>query len=196
MKRLKMLGLAAITALVPFALVGVTTASATTLFTDSAKTIKYPKGTTIHATLASETSTPLTSGSTTITTCTGSTIHGTAGNETGGRVSIAIGSFTWEGCSQTTHTLANGSFEIEYTSGANGKVFGKGSQWTQGIFGTSCAYGTGEGTELGTISGGVSPHITITANIARTAGGFLCPATATWHATYVVTSPHELHIGA
>jgi hypothetical protein len=67
---------------------------------------------------------------------------------------------------------------------------------TLGIFGTSCTYGTGEGTELGTITGGTSPHLTITATIPRIAGGFLCPSTGVWHATFVVTSPHELHIGA
>jgi hypothetical protein len=196
MKYLKRLGFAAIAALNLLVLVGAGTASATTLFTDEAKTVKYPKGTTMHMSLGRERSTSLTSGSTTITTCTGSTVHATTNSETGNRISLPIGSYTWQGCSQTTHTIANGLLEIEFTSGTSGRVFGKGTQTTQAIFGTSCTYGTGEETELGTIVGGTLPHLAITVNIPRIAGGFLCPSIATWHATYVITSPHAFYIGA
>jgi hypothetical protein len=199
MKYLKMMGLAAIAALGLLAFVGAGTASATTLFTDEAKTIAYPKGTTLHATLAPGSTATLTSGENTIATCTGSTVHGTTSSLSGERVPGTISSLTWEGCNQTTHTETTGSLEIEYISGSkptSGTVFGKGSKVKLTIFGTTCAYGTGEGTHLGTLTGGTTPHLTITTTLPRVTGGFLCPSTGIWHATYVVTSPHALFPGA
>jgi hypothetical protein len=189
MKHLKMLGLAAIAALGLLAFVGAGTASAD-LYTDAGKTIKYKTGTTVNATLASGKSASLKSGSTTIATCTGGAVHGKTTNETG-TVSGNVESLTWTGCSQTTHTIANGTISI--TSG--GSVSGKGNQVTLGVFGTSCTYGTGEGTTLGTLSSGAEPKLVINANIPRIAGGFLCPSTGTWEAEYIVTEPHALTVG-
>jgi hypothetical protein len=196
MRYLKMLGLAAVAAMGLMAFVGASTASATTLFTDSAHKIAYPKETTIHATLEPGTTAKLTSGSTTIASCTGSTVHGITLNETGETVSgpISEKGLTWEGCNQTTHTVATGSLSVKWTSGTNGEVIGKANQVTLGIFGTSCTYGTGEGTKLGTLTSGTEPKLVINATVARTAGGFLCPTTGIWEAEYTVTEPHALYI--
>jgi hypothetical protein len=196
MKHLKMLGLAAIVATGLLAFTGAGTASATTLFTNSAKTIKYPKGTTLHATLATGTSASLTSGSTTIATCTETTAELFTTNESGARIQASVSSWVLSGCSQTTHAIALGTGEIEFTSGSSGTVSAKGHQVTMGLFGTSCTYGTGEGTHLGTFTGGSAPRFKVTTTILRVAGGFLCPATAIWHAEYVVTSPHAIYVGA
>ncbi len=199
MKYLKMLGLAAIAAMGLMAFVGAGTASATTLFTDSAKTIKYPAGTTIHATLVPGTSAELKSGSTVIATCTGSTVHGRTSNETGTYVSGNIEALNWESCSQTTHTIAKGSLHIDYITGSeptSGTVIGTGNSVTLGIFGTSCTYGTGAGVTLGTLTSGETPVMHINATIPRTAGGFLCPSTGIWKAEYHVTAPHAVYVGA
>jgi hypothetical protein len=75
-----------------------------------------------------------------------------------------------------------------------GEVRSKGSQVTLNIFGVSCTYGTGEGTILGTITGGEAPELAINAALPKTAGGFLCPGTGVWNAKYIVTSPHAVHI--
>ncbi|MGN6275722.1 MAG: DUF6531 domain-containing protein, partial [Solirubrobacterales bacterium] len=64
------------------------------------------------------------------------------------------------------------------------------------IFGVSCTYGTGTGTTLGTLKGGEEPLLSISASVPKTAGGFLCPSTATWSAEYVVTEPHALFVGS
>jgi hypothetical protein len=189
MKYLKMFGLAAIAAMGLMAFVGASTASAD-LYTDKAKTIKYKTGTTISATLATGKSASLKSGETTIATCTGGTVHGKTTNETG-TVSGTIESLTWSGCSQTTHTVAKGTLSISTA----GVVTGKGNSVTLGVFGTSCTYGTGEGTTLGTLVSGETPVLKINANIPRTSGGFLCPATGTWEAEYIVTTPHALYVG-
>ena len=194
-----MLGLAAIAALGLMAFVGAGTASATTLSTDAAGTVKYAAGQEIHSTLKSGNSAILanTAGET-IATCTTSTVKGNIVTATGTWVSGSISSLTWgqEGgkCSQTTDTLANGSLEIMKTGADEGEVIGKGSKVTLSIFGVSCVYGTGEGTKLGTIKGGEAPELIIKAALARIEGGFLCPTTGTWTATYVVTTPHAVHI--
>jgi len=194
MKHLKMLGFAAMAALGLMAFVGAGTASATTLATNSAGTVKYAAGTTFHATLETGTSTTWTDTSgNTIATCTVSTVHGTIGTATGTWVGANIGTLTWENCSQTTDTVNTGSLEFMQTTGDEATVVGKGSNWTQQIFGVSCTYGFGEGTTLGTMTGGEAPTLKITATIPKTAGGFLCPSTSIIHAAYIFTSPHALH---
>jgi hypothetical protein len=198
MKYLKMLGLAAIAAMGLMAFVGASVASAA-IYTDAAKTSKYPvgppgTGTTISASLASGKSAVLKSGSTVIATCTGGGVHGVAENEDVlGTVSGTIKKedLTWTGCSQTTHTVSDGKLFIE----SDGDAISTGSQVTLGILGTSCTYGTGEGIKLGTVTSGSPAVLKINANIPRTAGGFLCPSTGTWEAEYVVTSPHALYVG-
>jgi hypothetical protein len=194
MKYLKVLGLAAVAAMALMAF-GAGTASATKLCTDSACTTVYAAGTEIKSELVAGTSARLTSGGSTIATCTSSGVSGKTSNKEGATVSGSISSLTWGGCSQTTHTVSNGSLEIAYTSGSNGTVTGKGSQVTVQIFGVSCTYGTGEGTHLGSITGGSAPILKITTTVTKTAGGFLCPGTAGWDAEYVLTAPHALFVG-
>jgi hypothetical protein len=196
MKHLKMLGLAAIAALGLMALVGAGTASATTLSTDSAGTVKYAVGQEIHSTLKSGTSALLeTTGGSKIATCTGSTTKGSIeGSNTGTSVGGAISVLTWEGCSQTTDNLALGSLAILKNGTDEGSVIGTGSKVTLGVFGVSCVYGTGEGTTLGTLKGGTTPELKISATLPKIEGGFLCPGAGIWTAEYIVTTPHALHI--
>jgi hypothetical protein len=196
MKHLKMLGLAAIAALGLMAFVGAGTASATTLSTDFAGTVKYAVGTTVHLTLKSGTSALYeTTGGSEISTCTESTIHGSIGTATGTWVLVNISGLTWGGCSQTTDTVTNGSIEIMQTTGDAGEVVGIGTNWTLGVFGVSCTYGFGEATRLGTITGGEAPELWINAILPRTAGNtLLCPASSRYTTTYVIKSPHAVHV--
>ena len=134
-----------------------------------------------------------------IATCTGGTVKGAINNEGGATETVSgnISELTWTGCSQTTDTVANGSLEIHWIEGThNGTVTGKGSQVTVQIFGVSCTYGTGNGTHLGTLTGGTAPVLTISTTVTKTAGGFLCPGTAGWDAEYIVTEPHALFVTA
>jgi hypothetical protein len=196
MKNLKSLGLAMLAATAVMA-TSANTASATTLFTDSAKTIAFPAGETFHATLKPGTSAKLTNTShETLATCGGSTVHGTTSSKSGAAIAIAIGTLTWEGCSQTTHTVAKGSLDVAFTSGTSGSVTGTANQVTVSIFGVTCTYGTGEGTKLGSLTGGSEPIIAINAVVLKTAGPFLCPSSGYWDAEYIVTSPHALFVGA
>lgn len=195
MKPLRALGVIALT-IAALSLIGTSDASATVLCTNSGCTTAYASGTTIHYTLKSGTSSILkdTSGNT-IATCTGSTISSKTTSESGTSISANIESLTWSGCSQTTDTVNNGSLSISWTSGSNGSVSGKGSNVTMTVFGVSCTYGTGEGTTLGTLTGGETPVLAISAVVPKTAGGFLCPSTGKWTAEYVITEPHALYVG-
>jgi hypothetical protein len=198
MKHLKMLGLAAIAALGTMAFVGTGTASATTLSTDAAGNTKYALGTGFILSLEPITSTLLetTSGGE-VATCSRSTVSGSISTATGTWVSGSIGILTWAECNQTTDTINSGSLEIMQTTGDAGTVVGKGTNVTLGVFGVSCTYGTGEGTTLGTISGGEAPELSINAILSRSAGNILlCPSTGRWTANYIVTSPHAIHVVA
>jgi hypothetical protein len=80
------------------------------------------------------------------------------------------------------------------TSGANGEVVGSFNSVTVMIFGVNCIYGTGEGTKLGTLTGGEAPVLAISTTLIKVSGGFLCPNTAGWDAEYIVTSPHSVFV--
>jgi hypothetical protein len=198
MHHLKMLSLAAVMTLGLTSLIGAGTASATTLFTDSNLTTPYKAGTELHLTMSSGRVMAFTDGSgNPLISCTASTAVTKTSNETGTTVFSSITILTFGGCDTTVDVLANGSLEIERTGPNEGKVVGKGSQWTYSIFGVSCTYGTGKGTTLGTVTGGISPVLSINAvGITKVAGGFLCPSNMGWDASYTFTTPHAIYIGA
>jgi hypothetical protein len=189
MKYLRIVALAA-AAVLSLMAIAAGTAQATTLFTNSAHTTDYSAGTVLHLTLVSGTSFRQTPG-----TCTQSTIGATTTNTTGTAIVATVNVFDHGVCGETTDTVANGSLEINFTSGSNGEVIGKGNSLTSTMFGVSCTYGTGEGTKLGTVTGGTEPLLTINATVAKVAGGFLCPSTTGWHGEFVFTSPHAVYIG-
>jgi hypothetical protein len=198
MKPLKMLGLAALVAS-SLLTAGAGTAQATTFFTDSAKTIAYPSGTTMHWSQeqgqAWDTEVLASNGST-IATCAGSTTHGYTGAVTALSLPVSVGQYAWSECTQTIHTLSNGSLSFSYTSGSNATVTSSKSSWTVVFLGASCTYGTGEGAKLGTLTGGTAPVMTINATVNKSAGSFLCPSSVTWKAEEVLTAPHALYVGS
>jgi len=195
MKTLKALGIAAVAAMALTAFAGAGTAQAY-LYTDAAKTIRYSAGTVVDLSLKSGTTTKLTSEGSILATCTASTAKGKTSNEIGEAVSVVIETLTWGGCNHTVDTLANGKLEIKWTSGTSGEVIGRETQWTATIAGVSCTYGFGEGTKLGTITGGEAPLLKIEAGVKKLAGSFLCPETATLDAEYVFTEPHAIYVGS
>ena len=218
MKYLKMLGLAAVAAMALMA-VGAGTASATVLCTttDTANcTMSYGLDTVLHASLKSGTSARLWAdpkGENPLVTCTGSTVRGAIKNA-GGSSSTVNGplttmlnadsrhtGLTWSNCSNTTDTLTTeggiGWLEIHHIAGThNGTVTSTGTDVTVLIFGVTCIYGSGNGLDLGTMTGGEEPVLSINATVPKVAGGFLCPEKAIWEAEYVVTEPHALFVTA
>jgi hypothetical protein len=185
----------AVTILMAF--IGVGSASATVLCSESTTSeCTSDGGPVINASLTKASKISTTEG-TVLDECTSGTIVGApskigSSTET---VSGPVGELTWASCTKTTDTISNGELEIHSISGTdNGTVTGKNSSVTAFISGVSCTYGTGTGTDLGTLEGGSPATINVSAVLAKTAGGFLCPASVKWTATYSVTSPQPLDV--
>lgn len=137
------------------------------------------------------------SGGVAIATCSGGTLKAKTENAGTNKeaVKAPIETLSWSGCSQTTTTVTKGSLEVQYIAGTeNGTVLGKKTEVTLGILGTSCTYGFGEESDLGTLTGGESPVIDISTEIPKTAGGATCPASVRWVAEYKLTELSPLYV--
>jgi hypothetical protein len=129
-----------------------------------------------------------TDGNNLIGECSVGTVEGTTMNTAGTTVTVEVTALSWEGCTTTTDTLANGRLHID----AAGTVTGTSSVFTDAFGGVSCRYGTGAGTALGTLKTG---KLAINAVINEQAPtSFICPDTTKWVANYSVTSPHDLTV--
>jgi hypothetical protein len=121
-------------------------------------------------------------------TCTGSTMTGKVEtNTTTG--SGKLSGLTYTGCGSTTvDVLSLGSLSVA----AGGTVTGIGNEITISTLGTSCVYGFASGTKLGTLTGGTTASLQMSASIPKIAGGFLCANPASWTGKYTVTTPDTL----
>jgi hypothetical protein len=198
MKHLKMLGLSMLagSALMAF---GGGSASATTLTcTEPAGTKTTCKvGTKMSASVQSESSLLLRAGFAEIT-CSGGTTEDEISSAGGAEKPVTgkIVQLSYTGCgSATVDVLSKGSGEIEVGATGNaGSLRAFGSEITFGVLGTSCVYGGGSGTKIGTVTGGSPAKITISAKVPKISGGFLCANPAEWTGSYTVTSPTWLGI--
>lgn len=106
-----------------------------------------------------------------------------------GNASGKLTGLTFASCgSATVEVLANGL--LEFAPG--GGVTGKGTEITFAAAGTSCVYGFGTGTKLGTLSSGTPATLPISASLTKVSGGFACANPAVWTGKYQVTSPGTL----
>ena len=203
MKYLKMLGLAAVAALALMAFAGAGSATASTLCKTKVEPgqkcpteWRWGKPLNLKASLAKESSTELLAGSL-LETCTESSITAEMTNEGSETENVAgevkAEGLTWGGCTNATKTTEGGTIEIEANAeteaNGNGKVKTKGFKWTIFTFGVTCLYGGGNGITLGTYTE-ETKHIDVNTTVLRQSGSsFICPATVTWRAAYVITEP-------
>jgi hypothetical protein len=201
MKRLKLSALTlAMTAVT--ALIGGSAASATEVYSGNTT---LGIGTVTHVTLESESSGLFTDTSgNPIDTCRGTTGSGkalSAGSSTTtpkGIVEVLVN----ESCTQPTTTLNGGEGEIHHIAGTdNGTVTSMHTVVTVSVFGVSCRYGTGQGTDLGTLTGKTSTSEFATMDVnaiinEQEPKQFLCPDTAKWLASYIITSPAGVNVRA
>ena len=160
-------------------------------------------GSTIHASLASGASSLLEieESESIVGTCTGSTVESKTTSTAGEQIQAEITSLIWSGCTSTTDTLTNGTLRISRIPGTdNGTLSASGLLWTVALGGTTCRYGTGESTDLGTITGETSTakhaRVDINALINEQAPKqTLCPDTTNWTATWTITTPTGLNVG-
>lgn len=199
MKYIKAVGLAAL-AMALMAFVGAGTASATTLDNGEGQHINI--GTSIDASLVGSAELKSTGGSV-LDTCTSGTVEGVT-TTTGGinetvKGTVTPGNLTWGGCTATTDTLGGGELEIHWIAKSrDGTVTGTTFEVTVEIASISCVYGlskTDSMVHLGTLTGSdTTPILEINTPVVKRSGGFLCPETTTWKATYHVTSPTGLTV--
>ena len=199
MKYLKMLALAAVAAMALTAFLGAGSASATVLcktqMTEGCHAAgwAYPKGTLIDASLEAGTTLRLkdTAGNT-LVTCTASTVKGETTN-TGSSTETPDGIvsvLTFAPCDSTVHTIKTGILEVHWIPGTdNGTLTSKEAEVTVTIFGVSCGYSTGNGTDVGIATGGSMGTGDFNAIVKKSNGGFLCPETAVWEGAYTITEP-------
>ena len=196
MKYLKILGLAAVAAMALTAFLGAGTASASNLRIFGSGT-NLGTGTAIEATLESGNSALLEDAfGFTATTCTGSTVNGTIERVTpAGQPKGKIGTLTFTGCPEkhAVKVLANGELEVRNIAGTtNGTVFSSGAKVS--VFNTllnqTCVAETGEGTDLGTLTGATSAAGKATMDINGLIPLSGCSASnARWTGKYEVTKP-------
>jgi len=184
MKHLKMLGLFVMAAASLMAFAG----------SASAATFTSPTGTPYTGAISAslEESALLEAGFANIT-CTSGTVAGkiTTNNET--EASGETTSVSFSNCGSATVDTLNNKGILTILKGSRA-VSGSGVEVTTAVFGTSCVYGLGAGTALGTATnttvGGVDRvTLKINAKLPKISGGFLCASPATWTAGYNVTSP-------
>ena len=199
MKHLRTIALAVMAAMALMAF-GAGTASATTL-ENGTEPFTHP--TEIVASLTG-TARLTDSNGNLLDTCAGGGVSGPV-TQTGSSTetvkgTVAAAGLTWTGCTATTHTLQGGELEIHHIAGtSDGTVTGTTFEVTVNI-GVSCTYGlstTDTMVHLGTLKGDDhTPVLDIEKTVVKRGGGFLCPGTAIWDATYHVTSPTGLTVTA
>jgi hypothetical protein len=201
MKYPKALGLAVAAALAFAAFAGAGPASATVLCKEE-KTpcgaADYPAGTEFKAQLVNGVSDLWKAGEKVINTCTASTITGKT-TTTGGAtstVTLPLSSLTWGGCTTARKALKPGTFEIHYRGAElnpDATVTSIGMEWEE----AGCTYGTGAGAVLGGFTKtkpGSHTILDVQITVPKLAGGFLCPITVKWEATYTITAPTPLYV--
>ncbi len=194
MKHLKILALAVIAAAALTAFAGAGTASADELCTENATPCPAGKQiTTVEASLVG-TGRLKTTGGTTLATCSGASLHTEAINQGIGVSPITGtgGGAELSGCSTTVDTINSGTGKAEAGAGGGTTLTSIGSEVTLQLFGVSCTYGSGEGTDVGeATTSGELPTTNITVN--KTAGGGLCPASATLEAGFQMTNHNAIY---
>ena len=196
MKHLKILGLAAVGAAALMALAGASTASADELCTEPAVSNMCPAGKQITSVEASSIAslTLKTTGGTALVTCSGASLHTKSINQGTGVSPITATGGTPEvsGCNTTLDTLNSGTTRAEAGAGGGTTLTSIGGEVTLQLFGVSCTYGSGSGTDFGEANtSGELPTFNRTVN--KTAGGGLCPSTALLEAGFKMTNHNAIH---
>jgi hypothetical protein len=209
MKHVKMIGLAAVAAVVVTAFAGTTPASATKLCrmmvpANSGECREsYGTKTMIHA--VNEGTAALTTAFKTIE-CGISTIEGEVTNSGSGSATVSgpVTTLSFGTCNCEVKVIKKGSLEVHWIPlSQNGTLTSSGAEVTAScstIFGTvHCIYAT-SATDLGTLTGGAMSEGKATMDIEsqdipRLTTNGLCDETANWDTKYEVTSPKPLYVG-
>jgi hypothetical protein len=196
MKYLKMFALAVVAAMALMAVVGIGTASATTL--DGSGGAMLSVGAEIDLSAKGSVAIESTDGSTVYATCGSSTIEvrtTNTGSDLGEPVTSNTEVWTWAECTATVDTVKRGTLSFKATSGINGTAVSAGAEITvQAGLAGSCTYGAGAGVTLGTLTGGTPGLLSENAALTKTGGGLLCAETIRITGSFTVTAPTSLAV--
>lgn len=192
MRYLRMVGLAGLSAVALTVSVGAGGASADEVCTESAVNNMCPAGKLITTVESSQLGTGVleTTGGTELISCKAGDTHITITSQGTGvdPILASVGGIKFTECTGAVTTIANGSGKGT-TVGTNGALTSVGAEVTTAILGTTCTYGTGEGTSLGTTNG---TSLTINTIVKKTAGGFLCPSEVRLTASTRITNHNKV----
>lgn len=197
MKFLKLLGLAATLAVAFSAYLGSGSASADVLCNTEVKVA--PCGNAWHVPIGTQMESSVigsaqifTTSKVEIATCPEGTEKWELGNTGGLGIDIQRNNVVpkFENCTHKFAELKSGTDEVEYIEGTvNGTMLDSGSEFTLETAGVSCDYGTGTGTDIGTLDGGSEAKEMINAVLSKTSGSFLCPSSIIYAANFTITKP-------
>jgi hypothetical protein len=200
MKHLKTLCLAAVAAAALIAIAGSGTASATVLCKENLTPCEpakiWPKNQAFKSSLEAGTEAVFTFKpplGTYQIKCQGSTMNGEIVNAGGEKANVIIElePLTLENCGCPVTVLKDGALSVEHVAGTmNGSLTSANMEVTFQCM-EHCIYGDGK---FGTLTAGAMGTIDVSATMNKIKGGVLCPATATWAASYTVTAPEPIYV--
>lgn len=110
-------------------------------------------------------------------------------------IDIDVTQLKQEECTRTTTTLKPGTIEIhKVLFSPNATMTWKGQEITVNTIFGSCVWGTGTGTNLGTLVGGSPATVNLEGTLLKVSGSALCPSSVTLTAEYEMTSPTSLFV--
>jgi hypothetical protein len=198
MKHLKMLGLAAVAALVVAAFAGVGSASAVVLCKTKTTPCnsKWAKGTQLEFSIKAGTSALWrTTEGLSMKTCTSGKIKGEITNEGSATENVRIKNteISWTNCTVPTVTVKTGELEIKGITGTeNGTIVLKSAEFTTNdFFFGDCSYGPGTGADIGTLTASSTGDVVLDINgQLGPVGGSCCPDVV-WIEEFTLTVPKE-----
>lgn len=203
MNQIKMLGLLAASIAAATVALGVGSASATVLCSEYESPClaknTYGAGTSVK--FATEAGTSIafkTTAGENFVTCESSSLSTKTKNAGGKglRVEGELSSLALAGCSSPTGVNGLGQFSIEYAPQV--PINTRAYLWVSNleiqftVFGVACTYG-GLERYVGTLTSTTPAKLHVKTTLAKTAGGFLCPADVTWEGASKASAPATLY---
>jgi hypothetical protein len=205
MKYVKALGLTVVAVLALAACAGAGSASATVLCkateTPCSESNLIKTNSVIHADLEGRSVSELTI-SYIFESCTGGTLMAGITGQGGAAATVTVGtaasSWTWTGCEAGgVSATESGQIEIHHNAGTdNGTLTAKGFGFKFAALGSECVYVPSPLAELGVLTGGPAPTIEINTVLVKSKGPVSCFQDFFWRATYKITEPAPLYVGA
>jgi hypothetical protein len=123
--------------------------------------------------------------------CNSMTVQGKISTNNDTEASGSISGWSFTGCESSTVDTLNSTGTLTILK-ADTKIRLTGTETTVSAMGTSCVYGGGSGTILGSATNTASGvEVDVVTELPKISGGFLCGSSAEWTAKLIFTSPSK-----